>query len=91
MADPGFNIISTLLYDPESCFAGIEAATFPNVRHVYMLRYHRDRMLAAATEFGWQGAVDYLKGDEGLLRVKTEVNEQLKAICDHAQKVRFTL
>ncbi|KAM0333415.1 hypothetical protein ACHAQA_002076 [Verticillium albo-atrum] len=40
-----------------------------NSRHespYYMLDYHRDRMLRAATHWSWQAAIDAIKGEAGL-------------------------
>ncbi|KAK6073501.1 Aminodeoxychorismate lyase [Seiridium cupressi] len=36
----------------------------------YMLDYHRDRMLKAATHFGWKPAVEKIEGLEGLKRLE---------------------
>lgn len=36
---------------------------------LYMLDYHRDRMLRAATHWNWTAAVDVLQGDNGLQRL----------------------
>lgn len=36
---------------------------------LYMLDYHRDRMLRAATHWGWTAAIEVLKGDTGLARL----------------------
>lgn len=43
----------------------------------YMLRYHRDRMLAAATEFGWSQAQHALEGEKGLLFLEQTLNEHV--------------
>ncbi|KAH7357856.1 aminodeoxychorismate lyase [Plectosphaerella cucumerina] len=40
-----------------------------NKSSIYMLDYHRDRMLRAATHWKWAAAVDVLQGDDGLLRL----------------------
>lgn len=47
----------------------------------YMLRYHRDRMLAAATEFGWSQACHALDGEKGLLFLEKTLNEHVNSQC----------
>lgn len=39
---------------------------FKNESSLYMLDFHRDRMLRAATHWKWQSAVDVLSGGDGL-------------------------
>ncbi|KAA6414075.1 MAG: hypothetical protein FRX48_02437 [Lasallia pustulata] len=45
----------------------------------YMLRYHRDRMLAAATEFSWSKACRALDGEKGLMFLEQILNEHVKS------------
>ncbi|KAF4455655.1 Aminodeoxychorismate lyase [Fusarium austroafricanum] len=40
---------------------------FENDSPLYMLDFHRDRLLKAATHWGWQPAIDRLSGADGLL------------------------
>lgn len=44
----------------------------------YMLRYHRDRMLAAAKEFGWSEAIEALDESAGLLLLERRLFEHLE-------------
>lgn len=46
----------------------------------YMLRYHRDRMLAAAKEFGWSEAIEALDESAGLLLLE-------RRLCEHLEHV----
>lgn len=60
----GFQIISTLRYDPELAKAAIPTS-YPEPRSssYYLLAYHYDRILAAAADFGWEAAVSKLQRD----------------------------
>ncbi|MCJ1466795.1 hypothetical protein MMC07_005415 [Pseudocyphellaria aurata] len=44
----------------------------------YMLRYHRDRLLAAAKQFGWAKAVQALDDSAGLLLLERRLFEHLE-------------
>lgn len=44
----------------------------------YMLRYHRDRMLAAVEELGWTGAWNFLQGQQGVTRLKEVLQDHLE-------------
>lgn len=45
---------------------------------IYMLTYHRERMLRAATHWGWSGAIVAIDGSEGLDRLHRFLLETLK-------------
>ena len=47
----------------------------------YMLRYHRDRMLAAVHELGWTQARSFLDGQSGLVRLKQALQDHLTNIA----------
>ncbi|KAI1933305.1 Aminodeoxychorismate lyase [Ophidiomyces ophidiicola] len=59
-ASPNFQIITTLRYDPVLAVQG---------SGYYLLPYHYDRLLSAATDFQWTQAITTLqeRGQEGLL------------------------
>ncbi|RFU74058.1 hypothetical protein TARUN_8189 [Trichoderma arundinaceum] len=70
MAD-GFSLFTSLRYDVgllEVPSKGIDYAGWntANSSPFYMLDYHRDRMLRAATHWKWNKAVDVLSGQKGL-------------------------
>lgn len=44
----------------------------------YMLRFHRDRMLAAAKEFSWSEAIEALDKSAGLLLLERSLFEHLE-------------
>ncbi|CAM1500948.1 Fc.00g101100.m01.CDS01 [Cosmosporella sp. VM-42] len=66
-----FSLFTSLRYDPgliQIHKKGLSHAgwNFENESPFYMLDYHRDRMLRAATHWKWQPAIDALTGDHGL-------------------------
>jgi hypothetical protein len=50
-----------------------------------MLSYHHERMLAAATDFGWWQAVKGFKSDnnDGLIRFESALETHLQDTYDH--------
>lgn len=80
-----FHIFTTLRYD-----AKLEALhNDPNFAHAgwnyrrasscYMLDFHRDRMLRAATYWDWTAALGVLSGDAALARLETAVLQAVTA------------
>ena len=70
-----FELFTSLRYDPalvEVRGRGLNHAgwNWENSSPLYMLDYHRDRMLWAATHWGWDAAVEVLSGESGLERLK---------------------
>ncbi|KAL7824132.1 aminotransferase [Trichoderma gracile] len=70
MAD-NFSLFTSLRYDPallELSSKSIDYAGWNSANRspFYMLDYHRDRMLRAATHWGWEKAIRVLSGDQGL-------------------------
>lgn len=51
----------------------------------YMLRYHRDRMLAAVNELGWIEARSFLEGHSGVVRLKQVLQDHLTDSYNSAQ------
>ncbi|KAI9760269.1 MAG: hypothetical protein M4579_001783 [Chaenotheca gracillima] len=69
-----FELFSSLRYDPALLKSSANTALSgrPNQPSpFYMLRYHRDRIMAAAEHFGWEKAATRLAGEEGLERLST--------------------
>ncbi|SPQ21000.1 e9cf3065-90ff-48b7-9078-acd988178954 [Thermothielavioides terrestris] len=69
-----FQLFSSLRYDPVLLQVPASNLTHAGWNWVtssplYMLDYHRDRMLQAAAHWGWQAAVEVLDGDAGLKRL----------------------
>ncbi|KAM3448429.1 hypothetical protein MY3296_007784 [Beauveria thailandica] len=77
-----FYIFTSLRYDPslqQVPSRGFQHAAW-NYHHVspfYCLDYHRDRLVRAATHWGWQSAIDALAGEQALTRLADSANEFL--------------
>lgn len=54
----------------------------------YMLRYHRDRMLAAVHELGWTQARSFLEGQSGIVRLKQALQDHLNNIAQPLQPLK---
>ncbi|KAL8684016.1 MAG: hypothetical protein Q9186_000046 [Xanthomendoza sp. 1 TL-2023] len=52
----------------------------------YMLRYHRDRMLAAVDEFGWTEARNFLEGQHGVFRLIEVLQDHLESSANPVQR-----
>lgn len=67
-----FRIFTTFRYDPELSQVhnkdglGHAGWNYDNSSPIYMLDYHRDRLLRAATYWKWEAAITALAGDAGL-------------------------
>lgn len=79
-SSPDFQIITSLRYDSmllrvekNTLLSGQDGTPSP----FYMLRYHRDRLLAAATFFGWGAVESQLRHADGLSRFARELAHQL--------------
>ncbi|KAI3390817.1 hypothetical protein diail_8584 [Diaporthe ilicicola] len=58
----------------------------------YMLEYHRDRMLKAASHWGWSEAVAAIEGPEGLARLESYIQGQLvQDACSQPMRVKVLL
>ncbi|KAJ2899517.1 putative aminodeoxychorismate lyase [Zalerion maritima] len=78
-ANETFELFTSLRYDKvllDVPTLGIKNAgwNLSNASALYMLDFHRDRMLRAATFWGWTGAIDAITGDEGLQRLMEYVS-----------------
>ncbi|KAM5382037.1 hypothetical protein ACJZ2D_002639 [Fusarium nematophilum] len=66
-----FSLFTSLRYDPnlekvrDSGLSG-KGWNYDNPSPFYMLDFHRDRLLRAATHWDWQPAIERLSGDSGL-------------------------
>jgi hypothetical protein len=71
--DADFQLFTSLRYDPALLQVPVKLNhagwNSVNSSPLYMLDYHRDRMLQAATHWGWDAAIEVLQGDSGLNRL----------------------
>jgi 4-amino-4-deoxychorismate lyase len=77
-----FQIFSSLRHDPSllSVFGGAPPETswnHANPSPLYMLDFHRDRMLRAATHWQWDSAVSALRGEAGLQRLADAIQQEI--------------
>jgi hypothetical protein len=73
--DDDFQLFSSLRYDPSLLEVPASNLThagwnWTNLSALYMLDFHRDRMLRAASHWGWDAAVEILRGDSGLINLE---------------------
>lgn len=66
-----FSLFTALRYDPQLTKVPEQGPEYAGWNHknqspLYMLDFHRDRMLRAATHWKWQPAIDVLTGENGL-------------------------
>lgn len=57
----------------------------------YMLDYHRDRMLRAATHWSWAEAIEAIQGPEGLARLESFLLENLDLQDNTPRRVKVLL
>jgi branched-subunit amino acid aminotransferase/4-amino-4-deoxychorismate lyase len=96
MSENAFQIFTSLRYDRELCdvpesdlqFAGWN---YRNKSPLYMLDFHRDRLLKAAKHWRWNKAIDVLEGEPGLLKLSSLILGQVKCEEDGPLRVRITL
>ncbi|KXX80031.1 Aminodeoxychorismate lyase [Madurella mycetomatis] len=95
MADD-FQLFSSLRYDPALALVSSSGPNHAawnraNASPLYMLDYHRDRMLRAATHWGWGAAIEVLKGDAGLERLATFIMSSIDDDQKAPLKVRISI
>jgi 4-amino-4-deoxychorismate lyase len=76
--EPDFQIFSSLRFDTSLLQSSANTALSNFACPFYMLPYHRDRMLEAATHFQWQEAIQRISGPQGLQHLL----EKLEAAID---------
>jgi len=97
MAEDTFQLFTSLRYDdtlvgtPKTEFhhAGWN---FENSSPWYMLGFHRDRMLRAATHWGWEDGIALINGDAGLQTLKSHMTDAVAAAGETGPlRVKVTL
>lgn len=78
--DSDFCLLSTPRFDPLLRTArqkGLDHAgwNYEQDSPLYLLDYHRDRLLKGATYFGWSAAIEQLEGSEGLNRLSQQLSD----------------
>ncbi|KAK4453824.1 aminotransferase [Podospora aff. communis PSN243] len=80
--DADFQVFSSLRYDPSLRHVPNSSFAHAGWNHVnasplYMLDFHRDRMLRAATHWGWDAAIAALSGESGLKNLEGFILQNL--------------
>ncbi|PHH71036.1 hypothetical protein CDD80_5561 [Ophiocordyceps camponoti-rufipedis] len=75
MADFSFSLLTSVRYDPklDCVFGSVPGQTgwnYDRPSSLYMLDFHRDRLLRAATHWGWIEAAEKLSGHKGLYELE---------------------
>lgn len=91
-----FQLFSSLRYDPAllqipSRNLNHAGWNWVNSSALYMLDYHRDRMLRAAAHWGWDAAVKVLEGDSGLKELGDTILKSIGDDKQHAMRVRIAI
>ncbi|KAK3901478.1 aminotransferase [Staphylotrichum tortipilum] len=97
MADSDtFQLFTSLRYDP--ALLAVPSLSLPragwNSTHsspLYMLSYHRDRMLLAATHWGWDAAITTLQGNSGLATLADAILSATGSTPDVPRRVRVAI
>ncbi|KAK8085279.1 aminotransferase [Apiospora hydei] len=90
-----FKLFTTLRYDP--ALLAVPEQGFTNLgwnqrpSPFYILDYHRDRMLQAATHFRWEAAVKFISGEEGLRRLEEYLDTAASSFSHAPHRVKVTL
>ncbi|KAK5987554.1 hypothetical protein PT974_11686 [Cladobotryum mycophilum] len=92
----GFSLFTSLRYDAglkQVPVKGLEHAAWnlKNESSFYMLDYHRDRMLRAATHWQWKDAIDVLSGDEALVTLANLTEEFIGSDLDKPRRVKIVV
>ncbi|KAK4148024.1 aspartic peptidase domain-containing protein [Dichotomopilus funicola] len=91
-----FQLFTSLRYDPVLLSVPTSNISYAgwNWDHaspLYMLDYHRDRMLQAATHWGWAAAIDVLKGEAGLKNLERYLLSNIGDNPDVSLKLRVVI
>ncbi|KAI0002756.1 aminotransferase [Xylariaceae sp. FL0662B] len=90
-----FRLFTSIRYDP--LLLKIPNAGFSNTgwnqrpSPFYMLDLHRDRMLRAATYWGWTAAVETISGEVGLENLQTYLQSVVGQVADGAYRIKLVL
>ena len=79
-SSPSFSIVTSIRADGSLLYSRENtplSASGQDDSQLYMLRYHRDRILEAAKTFGWSSAIQVLDRPQGLLHFQNVIYEHL--------------
>ncbi|KAK7750918.1 Aminodeoxychorismate lyase [Diatrype stigma] len=90
-----FKLFTSLRYDP--ALVRVPGEGFTNAgwnqdpSAFYMLDLHRDRLLRAATYWGWTDAINAIAGDEGLKRLEVFLANAVRDVGEMPHRVKVEL
>ncbi|ESA42678.1 hypothetical protein GE21DRAFT_8238 [Neurospora crassa] len=85
-------LFTTLRYDPLLLPGFVSPTESSPFAPLYMLPYHRDRILRAATHFKWPAVVSLLSGDSGLETLSSFIFSSLSdEQRSHPNRIRVTV
>ncbi|PQE04816.1 aminodeoxychorismate lyase protein [Rutstroemia sp. NJR-2017a BBW] len=96
--DPDFQLFTSLRYDPILLQSPINTQSWPlpspSPSPFYMLPYHRDRLLQAATHFNWPSAISSISGPSGFenllqhltttIDIQSSIPLRIRVLLSHA-------
>lgn len=76
---PGFEVMTSIRSDAmlKSTPSNQKSRLIDRPSQFYMITYHHDRMLAAATEFGWLQAIRSFASESGVARLESALEQHL--------------
>lgn len=83
MDSQDFQIFTTLRYDPilltipTNPYLTHAAFNYTTSSPLYMLDFHRDRLVSAATHWNWQAVITGLSGPSGLSRLSSTITSRI--------------
>ncbi|KAH9906621.1 aminotransferase [Xylariomycetidae sp. FL2044] len=90
-----FHLFTSLRYDPALKRAPSQGYTptgwNQNPSGLYLLDFHRDRMLRAATHWRWEAAAQTLDGEQGLERLNEYLQNALSTVGESPQRIKLLL
>ncbi|KAI1081146.1 aminotransferase [Whalleya microplaca] len=90
-----FSIFTSIRYDPS--LLNIPSEGFLNIgwnqrpSPFYMLDFHRDRMLRAASYWGWTAAIEAISGESGLENLQSFLQSVVRHVTDGPHRIKMTL
>lgn len=95
MAEPDFQLFSSLRYDPLLTPFSINTEAWDGeikfFSPFYMLPYHRDRILQAAENFNWTAAANAICGPDGFTHLLKQLTESIDTQSPKPLRVRVLM
>lgn len=91
-----FSLFTSIRYDPrlehmQSHGLSGQGWNFENQSPLYMLDFHRDRLLRAAAYWKWQPAIDRLSGDSGISSLAQLISDNVETYQQTPLKIKIVV